>query len=281
MTAPLGRCSALGRDLERIGGALAVAAAVVQARVGCRATTKGGDLVTEADLAVDAVLRQSLLRPGEGWLSEETPDSPARLGCRRVWVVDPLDGTNEFVEGLPEFAVSVGLVEDGEPVLGGVCNPATGETVLGGVGLGVRLNGQPVGVRATSRLENAEILASRSEVKRGEWDRYHGASFRLRPMGSVAWKLALVAAGRADATWTLCPKHEWDVAGGVALVKAGGGTVRLLDGEAPVFNRPQALFPGLFAGHPALLADVVKRWSYMGQLGGKGSFEEPAFWDPP
>ena len=95
------------------------------------------DPVTEADRAVDAVLRQNLLRDGEGWLSEETVDNPSRLGKERVWIVDPLDGTREFVKGLPEFCVSIGFAENGRPVAGGIYNPATQETFLGAIDTGV------------------------------------------------------------------------------------------------------------------------------------------------
>ena len=82
----------------------------------------GTDPVTEADHAVDAVLKKNLLRAGEGWLSEETVDDFTRLDKRRVWVVDPLDGTREFVQGIPEFCVSIAMVENGIPVAGGICN---------------------------------------------------------------------------------------------------------------------------------------------------------------
>src|SRR6201997_5648886 len=91
----------------------------------------GHDPVTEADRSVDAVLRKKLLREGEGWLSEESIDDLSRLAKNRVWVVDPLDGTREFVAGIPEFCVSVAMVEDGCPVAGGICNPATNEIFLG------------------------------------------------------------------------------------------------------------------------------------------------------
>src|SRR6204780_4728262 len=91
----------------------------------------GHDPVTEADRALDAVLRKELLRNGEGWLSEESVDDPIRLEHSRVWVVDPLDGTREFVQGIPEFCVSIGYVENGRPVAGGICNPATDELILG------------------------------------------------------------------------------------------------------------------------------------------------------
>ena len=93
----------------------------------------GRDPVTEADRELDAVLRQELLRDGEGWLSEESVDDPIRLQRSRVWVVDPLDGTREFVTGIPEFCVSIGFVENGRPVAGGIYNPATDESFLGSI----------------------------------------------------------------------------------------------------------------------------------------------------
>src|SRR5580704_19455299 len=172
----------------------------------------GHDPVTEADRALDAVLRKELLRSGEGWLSEESVDDPIRLQRSRVWVVDPLDGTREFVQGIPEFCVSIGFVESGRPVAGGIYNPATDETFLGSIDSGVTYNGKPSQPSQRTSLEGAVILASRSEIKRGEWKRFEKASVRVRPMGSVAYKLALVSVGLADLTFTLTPKHEWDIA---------------------------------------------------------------------
>src|SRR5690349_10203860 len=155
----------------------------------------GHDPVTEADREVDAVLRKNLLREGEGWLSEESVDDFTRLDKNRVWVVDPLDGTREFVAGIPEFCVSVGMVENGRPVAGGICNPATNETIIGSLQSGVTYNGEPARPSEKSALADALVLASRSEVKRGEWEAFKAAPFKSRPMGSVAYKLALVAAG--------------------------------------------------------------------------------------
>ena len=212
----------------------------------------GGDPVTEADRTVDTLLKELLPEGDEGWLSEETADDPIRLSKERVWVVDPLDGTREFVAGIPEWCVSVALVEGGRAVAGGISNPATGETIIGASGRGVTLNGAPVRLSDRTSLDGALVLGSRSEVKRGEWDRFQKAPFEMRPMGSVAYKLSLVAAGRADATWTLVPKHEWDIAAGVALIQAVGGEVYTLDGKPPRFNRPKPKVTGLVAHPPAL-----------------------------
>jgi len=215
------------------------------------------DPVTEADRALDAVLRQNLLRDGEGWLSEETADNLSRLEKDRVWIVDPLDGTREFVLGLPEFCVSVGFVEDGRPVAGGIYNPATNQNFLGATDTGVLYNGKPSAPSQRTSLAGALVLASRSEVKRGEWKRFGHAPFKIQAMGSAAYKLALVAAGLADITFTLTPKHEWDVAAGAALVNAAGGFVCKPDASPLRCNQPDALLPGLLAGGPFLREELL------------------------
>ena len=247
--------------LHRIQVALEAAVEVLQ---GFRADNvrveekPGAGPVTEADRAVNEILAKVLPAADEGWLSEESHDDPTRLEKRRVWAVDPLDGTREFVAGIPEWCVSVGLLEDGHPVAGGVANPATGEVFLGSLETGMTYNGRKATVSARQSLDGAVVLASRSEFDRGEWERFRGASFTVRPVGSVAYKLALVAAGLADATWTLVPKHEWDVAAGVALVQAAGGIAQSRDGWALRFNQPRPWLSGLIAHPPALLSSVKR-----------------------
>src|ERR1035438_3960230 len=212
----------------------------------------GHDPVTEADRALDAVLRKELLRDGEGWLSEESVDDPVRLQRSRVWVVDPLDGTREFVKGIPEFCVSIGFVENGRPVAGGSYNPANDETFLGSIESGVTYNGKPSQPSQRKTLDGALVLASRSEVKRGEWKTFENAAFKIRPMGSVAYKIALVSVGLADATFTLTPKNEWDVVGGAALVHSAGGFVSTLEKTNLTANRRDPLLSGLLASGPFL-----------------------------
>jgi myo-inositol-1(or 4)-monophosphatase len=212
----------------------------------------GHDPVTQADRAVDSVLRENLLREGEGWLSEESADDLSRLEKSRVWVVDPLDGTREFVMGIPEFCVSIGFVENGKPVAGGIYNPATKETILGAIDCGVTYNGKPAQPTQRKALPGSLILASRSEVKRGEWQQFQGGDYQIRPMGSVAYKLGLVAAGLADVTFTLTPKNEWDVAAGAALVTSAGGFVATLDNTPLRCNNRNPLLTGLMASAPGL-----------------------------
>src|SRR5258706_6548287 len=217
----------------------------------------GHDPVTEADRALDTVLRKELLRDDEGWLSEESVDDPIRLQRSRVWVVDPLDGTREFVKGIPEFCVSIGFAENGRPVAGGIYNPATAETFLGSIGSGVTYNGKPSQPSQRKTLEGALVLASRSEVKRGEWKPFENAGFKIRPMGSVAYKLALVSAGLADVTFTLTPKNEWDVAAGAALVLSAGGFVSTLENTPLLCNNNNPLLSGLLASAPNLREELL------------------------
>jgi myo-inositol-1(or 4)-monophosphatase len=216
----------------------------------------GRDPVTEADRIANRTLRDALLQDGEGWLSEESVDDLSRLAMERLWIVDPIDGTREFVSGIPEWCISVGFIESGRAVAGGICNPVTREFFLGTVDEGVRLNGNPVCVSRCHRMEEAVVLASRTEVTQGEWDCFRDAPFVTRPVGSVAYKLALVAAGMADATWTRSPKNEWDIAAGTALVQAAGGIIRKLDGSEIRFNNPSPRFSGLLACGPQLALHV-------------------------
>jgi myo-inositol-1(or 4)-monophosphatase len=217
----------------------------------------GHDPVTEADRAIDAVLRKNLLRDGEGWLSEESVDDFSRLEKSHVWIVDPLDGTREFVKGIPEFCVSIGYVENGRPVVGGIHNPATQETFIGAIDSGVFYNGQPARASARRNLTGASVLASRSEVKRGEWKKFENGPLQITAMGSVAYKLARVAASLADLTFTLTPKNEWDVAAGAALVLSGGGFVTTLENGQFRANNRNPLLSGLIAGGPDLREELL------------------------
>lgn len=239
--------------LDRIGRALDAAAIVLEDFTAgeIEATLKAGnDPVTAADLAVNEALLGILPRAGEAWLSEETKDDPVRMESRRLWVVDPIDGTREFVKGIPEWCVSIGFVVDGQAVAGGVMSPPRRQKILGSLDTGVTLNGAPVAPRGTTRDQDTIVLASRSEIRRGEWAQYQQRSWELRPMGSVALKMGLVAAGLVDATWTLVPKHEWDVAAGTALVNAAGGRVFVPGAGEPAFNQADLKFPGLAALGP-------------------------------
>jgi myo-inositol-1(or 4)-monophosphatase len=255
--------------LARIETALLEARAVFDRFTPGKVATEykiGSDPVTDADRQLDATLRAALLRNGEGWLSEESVDDPSRLDKQYVWIVDPLDGTREFVTGIPEFCASIGLVKDGQPIAGGICNPATGEFFVGSIDGGLKYNGSPKRASSRKGLQGATVLASRSEVKRGEWNQFEGSPFKVTPMGSVAYKLARVAAGLDDATFTLTPKNEWDIAAGIALVLSSGGFARPLHQDQFLFNQRSPLLPGLIACGPGLRSPLTEFLASRDQL---------------
>lgn len=220
--------------------------------------------LTEADLASDAIIA-ALIRESfatDAILSEETVDSPVRLASTRCWIVDPLDGTREFTLGLPEFCVSIGFVVAEQPRIGVLYNPITDELVAAEVGHGTTLDGAPVTVSTRASIDGARLLVSRNEMEKGWFDAWNDQT-TMTPMGSVAWKLALVACGRAEATFTPKPRNEWDLCAGVAAVIAAGGRTSDGAGEAYRFNQPDPLKIGVFGTngllHDAVLAMVGRR----------------------
>jgi myo-inositol-1(or 4)-monophosphatase len=262
--------SAYDRELRVARDAAIAAGEILQGYFrdgGYQIDSKGkNNPVTTADFEADAELKQILREafPTYGWLSEETVDNDDRLTAERVWIVDPLDGTKEFIKGIPEFVVAIALAERGVPVMGVSYNPIKDELFWGVRGAGCHLNDKIVTVSEIAALEHSTILASRSETARGEWKAYEGR-VTVRPIGSVAYKLALVAAGQADATFTLTPKSEWDIASGVALIIAAGGRVTDLYGAPIEFNRRDVKTPGFVASNGHLHAQLERMLPHRNQ----------------
>lgn len=211
---------------------------------------KGGDKgpLTELDLAVDAELSARLLAafPADAWISEESPERP---GGRRTWIVDPIDGTRECVAGIPEWAVSVGLWQDGRPLAGWIYNPPTDRLWFGGPGFGVTENGSPVRVRRAAALPSLVVGVSRTDLAKGRIPAVEPAP---EGIGSIAYKLGLVAGGHLDATISVTPKNIWDIAGGIPLVLGAGGAVIRFDDGAPLgeWSGGGLIEGGLVAAHP-------------------------------
>ncbi|HYK88531.1 MAG TPA: 3'(2'),5'-bisphosphate nucleotidase CysQ [Acidobacteriota bacterium] len=252
----MGRPSELDFALETVTRAGALVVSFFQKSFRVREKSRNNP-VTSADLAADTFLREAFTRrfSKDGWLSEETADDSRRLGCRRVWVVDPLDGTREFVRGLPEFALSVALVEDGRPILAVVSNPATGEFFYAQTGTGVFRNGTRTEISKRKRFANSLLLMSRSENAQFRVIEHH---CRIRRLGSIAYKLALVAAGEADITMSFQRKNEWDVCAGALLVLESGGAVTDLFGNPLQFNQESPGFRNVVAANPSVHAQAVQ-----------------------
>ncbi len=220
-----------------------------------------GQVVTETDFAVDRLLHERLCgaRPDYGWLSEERPDDGSRLRRRRVWMVDPIDGTRAFAEGVPEFAISVALIEDGEPQIGVVFNPATGEYFEAMRGAGASVDGAPMRASDRTELAGARLLSSRTEIRRRNW-RALFPEAEITTMGSLAYKLAVLAAGRSDGLVSLRRSHDWDLAAAVLLLTEAGGYITDAKAKPLALNRHDLRHAGLIAaGTPELHAALQAR----------------------
>ena len=256
--------------LEQVIAAAREAGAIIEdVRATAFAVEQKGDMgpVTEADRRADALLHERLLALEPcGWLSEETVADPARLSQQRLWCVDPLDWTKEFVEGVPQYSVAIALVDAGKPILGVVHNPATNETFWAEKGKGAFKNGKRVQV-----AEGPKLLCSRSEIKKGEFVPFDGGGWELTPIGSIEYKLALIASGEGAATVSRGPKHEWDVCAGALLVEEAGGKATDLFGSSLTFNQSFPKTKGILAGSPIAYERVA---SIIAKVGASDRMDE-------
>jgi myo-inositol-1(or 4)-monophosphatase len=213
-------------------------------------------LVSEVDIATDLRLRAMLgaIDPDAGWLSEETADSPARLSCRRIWCVDPIDGTRDFLRGREGWAVSIALVEDGQPIVGVLYAPARDELWVGRRGRGATCNGAPVASGNRAALLGARVPAH--ELPAVDRD-----LVKVFQPNSIALRMAMVASDQADLVATLRWGFEWDIAAAALIVTEAGGRVTDAFGEPLAFNTARAQAFGVVACVPAIHGAVVDRLS--------------------
>lgn len=213
-----------------------------------------GNPVSAVDLAVDQFLKDELRKidPHAGWLSEETADSAERLLCTRVWVVDPIDGTRDYVRGRTGWCISVALAEGGRVIAGVLDAPARGEHWRAAYGAGALRNG-------------AALLASRRESMAGARVPADALPRPDRDLvvvdkpNSIALRIAMVAADEADLVATLRWGHEWDVAAAALIAHEAGATVTDAHGNPLRFNSTKAEAFGVLATSPAIHAEAVAR----------------------
>ncbi len=221
---------------------------------------KPGDAgpVSEADLAVDRFLKAELLaaRPGYGWLSEETPDDPARLAHERVFIIDPIDGTRAYLAGEEAFAVSLAVAEAGRITAALVYLPARKLSYAAHADGAATRNGSVIHASSRPVLAGATVLANRASLKPELWP--NGLpdlkqSFRA----SLAWRFCRAAEGREDAMLSLRDTWEWDSAAGSLIAERAGCVVSDRHGAKLRFNQPKPIAEGVIAAPPALHAGFM------------------------
>lgn len=213
-----------------------------------------GEIVCEIDLAANDMLRTALqaIDPEAGWLSEETADSAERLLGHRVWVVDPIDGTRDFVRGRPGWCVSVALVEGGRTILGVLDAPARDEHWAAALGQGATRNGVALHVTARDTLPGSRVPAD-------TLPKVDSDLVAVPRPNSIALRMAMVAAGEADLLAALRWGHEWDIAAAALIAQEAGAVVTDARGQTLRFNSTKGEMFGVLACTPGIHAAAVDR----------------------
>ena len=213
-----------------------------------------GHPVCDVDLAADAMLKERLmaLDPEAGWLSEETADDPERLMRTRVWVVDPIDGTRDFLRGKAGWAVSTALAEGGRPLLGVLDAPARGEHWRAFAGEGATRNGSPIRVSGHGTLAGARVPAD--VLPRADRD-----LLVVEKPNSIALRIAMVAAGQADLLAAMRWGKEWDIAAAALIAQEAGATVTDVLGRTLRYNSTKGDAFGILATTPAIHEAALER----------------------
>lgn len=194
--------------------------------------------VSEADIAVDNFLTSALraARPDYGWLSEETIDSPERMGRERVFIVDPIDGTRGFINGEDSWTISLAVVENGRPIAGVVYAPVRDEMYVAGKGLGSECNGRPL---------DASPVAGRGRLIPAPAAVHHelanaGIDYEKGPLyPSLAYRLVQVAAGRLAACVARRGAQDWDIAGADLILTEAGAVFEDVCLGTPLYNETE------------------------------------------
>ena len=213
-----------------------------------------GSPVCDADLAVDSFLKRELggLLPAAGWLSEETADDAQRLGRDLIWLVDPVDGTRDFIRGRSGWAVSVALISNGRPLIGALCAPARRETWTAVAGQGALRN------RTRLAASNREELAG-ARVPADALPRRDSDLVTVDKPNSIALRIAMVAAGEADLVATLRWGFEWDIAAAGLIAREAGAAVSDAFGKKLNYNKRDPRAFGVIASAPAIHAAAIDR----------------------
>lgn len=244
-------------DLARRAGRMALVHFRPGERTSAEVQSKaGGSPVTAADHAVDAFLFETLpkLAPDAGWLSEETADTPERLGRKRLFIVDPIDGTRAFMSGDPRWGISIALVEAGLPRIGVLHMPALNETYSAIEGGGAHRDGRALRVSPAESLAGARMAGPTPLMERLE--RAGLPLLAQKKVPSLAYRIALVASGEIDAGLASTNACDWDIAAADLIVHEAGGFLADLQGRRPVYNQSLPKH-GILAAAPERFRDEI------------------------
>lgn len=211
--------------------------------------------VCEIDIAVNDLIEQHLrpARPGYGWLSEETKDNAQRLSAKRLWVVDPIDGTRAYLSGKPEYSISIACVEDGRPIAAALYDPSADQLFTAIAGQGAQCNAQPLQVSDWQDALTAHLILDKTMAEHDYWPQPWQPRSLVRP-NSMALRLAWVATGKHDLTMALSAKQDWDIAAADLILSEAGGRLTNEQGSGLTYNAPEPTHPFIVGAAPGVHA---------------------------
>ena len=216
--------------------------------------------VTNADLEINEFLRKyfSKITPEFGWLSEESIDNKSRYKSEPFWCLDPIDGTRSFINGKPEYTISLALIEQEKPIFGMILNPETKEFFFAKKNFGSFCNEKKIYVnkKSINNIDNIAISSSESK-KLLEYDNFNIK--KVVKMGSIAYKIALVAKGKIDLAISFTKKNDWDIAAAELIIKEAGGQIEEIDGRKIVFNSSDLRINSVIASNKTIIPEIKKK----------------------
>ena len=216
--------------------------------------------VTQADIKIDDYLKSSfsIKTPNFGWLSEESCDDGSRLNSEFFWCLDPIDGTRSYINGKPEYTISLALLKNSNPLMGMILNPETEEFFFAKKKCGAFCNGKKISVNQKKNIDFCSYAISNSETKKlSEFSFINDKN--VVKMGSIAYKIALVAKGKIDVALSFTRKNDWDLAAASLIIEEAGGKIKKICGNDITYNTSDLRIDSVIASNFSLFSELRKK----------------------
>ncbi len=220
--------------------------------------------VTNADIEINNFLFDFFKKktPNFGWLSEESLDDKSRFESNFFWCLDPIDGTRSYILGKPEYTISLALINHFKPILGIIYNPVTKEYFYAEEHKGAFCNNAQIKVNSKKNFEVCSLAISNSEMN--IFKNYNFFNIKdVKKIGSIAYKIALVAKGKIDVAISLTKKNDWDLAAADLLIKEANGKIMETNGEKIIYNTKNLKINSVMATNDHIILDLKRKFNYL------------------
>ena len=218
--------------------------------------------VTNADIEINNFLLEFLKQktPNFGWLSEESIDDRSRFDSDFFWCLDPIDGTRSYILGKPEYTISLALIKNFKPIFGIVYNPSTKEYFHAEENKGAFCNKTKIKVNSKRKFEYCSLAVSNSEINILKSYNFFNSN-NVKRIGSIAYKIALVAKGEIDIAISLTKKNDWDLAAADLIIREAHGTIMDTNGKKIIYNTQDLKINSIMAANDSIISDLKKKFN--------------------